>query len=147
MQMLLKGAFSAPLIQCSTSDHGDGVDEKTGYTSVDDYVSSFPEDVQKKLIQLRKLIAREAPDAEEKISYQMPAFFLNGVVVWYAAYSKHIGFYPKASAIVKFKRELLKYKTAKGSVQFPLDEPLPVELIRRIVRYRVGENVKKKNSR
>jgi uncharacterized protein YdhG (YjbR/CyaY superfamily) len=84
-----------------------------------------------------------APNAEEKISYQMPAFYLDGILVWFAAHPNHIGFYPRASAITKFKRELSRYKNAKGSVQFPLDEPLPVELIKRMVRFRVEENVKK----
>jgi uncharacterized protein YdhG (YjbR/CyaY superfamily) len=119
------------------------VEKKPGSTSIDDYIVSCPRDVQKKLTQLRRLITQVAPGAEEKISYQMPAFFLNGVLVWFAAHSKHIGFYPKASAIARFKRELSKYKSARGSVQFPLDEPLPVELIKRMVKFRVEENLKK----
>ncbi len=115
--------------------------KKPAYASIDDYIISFPKDVQKKLIQLRSIMRQLAPNAVEKMSYQMPAFFLNGILIWFAAYSKHIGFYPKATAIVKFKRELSKYKNAKGSVQFPLDEPLPVELIKRMVKFRVKENV------
>jgi uncharacterized protein YdhG (YjbR/CyaY superfamily) len=119
------------------------VEKKPGYTSIDEYIFSFPTDVQKKLTQLRVLIAQVAPNAEEKISYQMPAFYLDGILVWFAGHPSHIGFYPRASAIAKFKRELSRYKNAKGSVQFPLDEPLPVELIKRMVRFRVEENVKK----
>jgi uncharacterized protein YdhG (YjbR/CyaY superfamily) len=118
---------------------------KSEYMSVDDYIASFPDEVQKKLSDLRNLIKRLAPEATEKISYQMPTFFLNGNLVHFAAYSNHIGFYPAPSGISKFKNELSDYKHAKGSVQFPLDEPLPIEIISRIVEYRVEENrVKKK---
>jgi uncharacterized protein YdhG (YjbR/CyaY superfamily) len=121
------------------------MDRKPHYTSIDEYILSFPRDVQKKLTQLRRLIRQVAPDAEERISYQMPAFFLNGILVWFAAHAKHIGFYPKASGITRFKRELSGYKNAKGSVQFPLDEPLPAELIKRIVAFRVAENGRRKS--
>lgn len=121
------------------------MDRKPNYTSIDEYILSFPKDVQKKLTQLRRLIRQVAPNAQEKLSYQMPAFFLNGVLVWYAAHAKHIGFYPKASGIARFKRELSGYKNAKGSVQFPLDEPLPAELIKRIVAFRVAENGQRKS--
>ena len=121
------------------------MDRKPHYTSIDEYILSFPRDVQKKLTQLRRLIRQVAPDAEERISYQMPAFFLNGILVWFAAHAKHIGFYPKASGIARFKRELSGYKNAKGSVQFPLDEPLPAELIKRIVAFRVAENGRRKS--
>ena len=113
---------------------------KIAHATVDAYVASFPRDVQKKLLQIRRLIKQLAPDAVEKISYKMPAFFLNGVLVWYAAYSKHIGFYPMGSGIAKFERELKRYKHAKGSIQFPLDGPLPIGLIKRIVMFRVKEN-------
>jgi len=89
------------------------------------------------------LIRLAAPGAEEKISYQMPTFYLNGNLVHFAAYAKHIGFYPTPSGIEKFKRELSEYKHAKGSVQFPLGEPLPVDLIEKIVRFRVEENLNK----
>jgi uncharacterized protein YdhG (YjbR/CyaY superfamily) len=119
------------------------MEKKSSYASIDEYINAYPEDVRKKLTQLRKLIILVAPQAEERISYRMPAYFLNGILVWFAAHSMHIGFYPKASAIAKFKRELSGYKSAKGSVQFPLNEPLPVDLIKRIVRFRVGENDKK----
>jgi uncharacterized protein YdhG (YjbR/CyaY superfamily) len=116
------------------------MDQKPIVTSVDGYISGFPKPVQKKLTQLRTLIRQAAPGAEERISYQMPAFFLNGVLVWFAAHTHHIGFYPKASGISRFKPEISAYKNAKGSVQFPLDEPLPVDLVKDIVRFRVTEN-------
>ena len=112
-------------------------------TTVDEYILSFPRDVQKKLTQLRNIVKRGAPQAEERISYQMPAFFLKGVLLWYGAHSNHIGFYPRAEGISRFKRELSGFKYAKGSVQFPLNQPLPVELIKRMVKYRVDENLKK----
>jgi len=119
------------------------VEKKTGYKSIDEYILSFPADVQEKLTELRMLIRLAAPGAEEKISYQMPTFYLNGNLVHFAAYAKHIGFYPTPSGIEKFKRELSEYKHAKGSVQFPQGEPLPVDLIEKIVRFRVEENLNK----
>jgi uncharacterized protein YdhG (YjbR/CyaY superfamily) len=119
------------------------VEKKPAFSTIDDYIASYPKEVQRKLAQLRTLIKQVAPKAEEKISYQMPAFYLNGILVWFAAHSNHIGFYPKASGIAKFKRELSRYKSAKGTVQFPLDDPLPVELIKRMVKFKVEENVKK----
>ena len=112
-----------------------------GSRSVEEYISAFPQDVQMKLNALRKLIRKWAPDATEKISYQMPTFYLHGNLVHFAAHPKHIGFYPTPSGIANFKEELFSYKHAKGSVQFPLDEPLPMELIARIVRFRVEENL------
>jgi uncharacterized protein YdhG (YjbR/CyaY superfamily) len=118
--------------------------ERKGYESIDEYIRSFPEHIQKKLVELREAIREQAPQAQEKLSYQMPTFFLNGNLVHFAAYSKHIGFYPTASAIRAFKKRLSKYKNAKGSVQFPIEEPLPIELIRRVVKFRVDENMKKK---
>jgi uncharacterized protein YdhG (YjbR/CyaY superfamily) len=113
------------------------------YASVDEYIACFPKDTQKKLIELRLLIKQVAPGARERISYQIPTFYLNGNLVHFAAYSKHIGFYPTASGISKFKGELSKYKYAKGSVQFPLELSLPLELIKAIVKFRVEENSKK----
>jgi uncharacterized protein YdhG (YjbR/CyaY superfamily) len=135
--------FEEPLISRWASTKEDSVKKKPGYASIDDYIISCPKDVQRKLTQLRRLIRHVAPNAGERISYQMPAFFLNGVLLWFAAHSNHIGFYPKASAIARFKRELSKYKNAKGSVQFPLDQPLPVELITRMLKFRVQENVRR----
>jgi uncharacterized protein YdhG (YjbR/CyaY superfamily) len=118
--------------------------EKQEYQSIDEYIRSFPEHVQKKLAELRNVIKELAPEASEKISYQMPTFFLNGNLVHFAGHSKHIGFYPTPSGIEAFQSELSKYKYAKGSVQFPMEEPLPVELIKKIVKFRVEENIKKK---
>jgi len=112
--------------------------------SIDEYIHSFPEHIQKKLEELREAIKEQAPQAQEKISYQMPTFFLNGNLVHFAAYSEHIGFYPTPSGIDAFKSELSKYKNAKGSVQFPIEEPLPIELIKKIVKFRVEENINKK---
>jgi uncharacterized protein YdhG (YjbR/CyaY superfamily) len=117
--------------------------DKKGYTSIDEYIASYPEGVQKKLTQMRRLIHRAAPTATEKISYQIPTFYLNGNLVHFAAYSSHIGFYPTSSGIARFKREISKYKHSKGTVQFPLDEPLPTELIKKIVEFRVAENTKR----
>jgi uncharacterized protein YdhG (YjbR/CyaY superfamily) len=122
------------------------MDKRKHYTSVDEYIASFPESVQKKLTQIRKLIHRTAPAATEKISYQIPTFYLNGNLVHFAAYTSHIGFYPTSSGIVRFRREIAKYKHSKGAVQFPLDEPLPTELIKKIVEFRVGENTTKKRT-
>jgi uncharacterized protein YdhG (YjbR/CyaY superfamily) len=116
---------------------------KKGYTSIDDYIRSFPEHIQKKLAQMRKAIREVAPSAQEKISYQMPTFYLNGNLVHFAAYTNHIGFYPTPSGISQFQRELSRYKNAKGSVQFPLEEPLPIGLIQKIVEFRAAENAGK----
>jgi uncharacterized protein YdhG (YjbR/CyaY superfamily) len=116
---------------------------KAGFVSIDQYIATFPKDVQAMLEAMRAAIRAAAPEAEEKISYQMPTFFLNGNLVHFAAYKHHIGFYPAPRGILAFKRELARYKGAKGSVQFPIDEPLPLELIGRIVKYRVAENMRK----
>jgi uncharacterized protein YdhG (YjbR/CyaY superfamily) len=109
------------------------------------YITSYPKDVQTLLEQIRATIKIAAPQAEEVISYGMPAFKLNGVLVWFAAYSKHIGFYPGASGIKAFKKELSIYKIAKGSVQFPLEKSLPLGLITKIVKFRVNENLNLRN--
>jgi len=109
---------------------------------IDEYISKFPKEVQEILTTLRKVITESAPDAEEKISYQMPTFVLHGNLVHFAAYKNHIGFYPTPSGIDAFKNELSEYKRAKGSVQFPIDKLLPYELISEIVKFRVAENEK-----
>jgi uncharacterized protein YdhG (YjbR/CyaY superfamily) len=109
----------------------------------DQYISGFPYNIQEILEQLRGAIKKAAPEAVEVISYGMPAFKFNGMLVWYAAHSKHIGFYPGASGIEAFKKELSIYKGAKGSVQFPLDEAMPLGLVARIVKFRVIENLQK----
>jgi uncharacterized protein YdhG (YjbR/CyaY superfamily) len=113
------------------------------YSTIDGYIKLFPEPVQKKLNTLRRLIGKLAPDAQEKIAYQMPTFFLNGNLVHFAAHTNHIGFYPTPSGILKFERELSKYESSKGAVQFPLQEELPLDLISRIVKFRVEENLKR----
>ncbi|MEI4770269.1 DUF1801 domain-containing protein [Psychrobacillus sp. FJAT-51614] len=113
---------------------------KVSFKSIDEYISTFTLDVQEKLKTLRQIIIEAAPDATEKISYQMPTFAFHGNLVHFAAYKNHIGFYPAPSGIEAFKEELALYKGAKGSVQFPLEQPLPYELIGKIVKFRVAEN-------
>jgi uncharacterized protein YdhG (YjbR/CyaY superfamily) len=110
--------------------------------SIDEYISGLPEEVQETLRKLREVIRKAAPGAEEKISYGMPTFALHGNLIHFAAHKRHIGLYPTPSGIETFGLELSGYKSAKGSVQFPIDMPLPYELIGRIVRFRVVENVK-----
>ena len=107
---------------------------------IDEYIGSFPEAVQEKLETMRRIIAGAAPGAEEVISYRMPAFRLGEILVYFAAFTRHIGFYPTSRPIVAFRDELKPYKTSKGAVQFPLDKELPVELIQRMVRFRVDDS-------
>lgn len=118
--------------------------KKLGFTSIDEYIAAFPEETQKILESLRAVIKAVVPEAKEKISYQMPTFDLNGNLVHFAAFKNHIGFYPTPSGIEAFKQELSGYAGAKGSVQFPINQPLPLGLIRRIVEYRVAENKAKR---
>jgi uncharacterized protein YdhG (YjbR/CyaY superfamily) len=113
------------------------------FKNIDEYISLFPKETQALLRRMRATIKEVAPGAEEAIKYQMPTFVLNGNLVHFAAYKNHIGFYPVPTGIEKFKKELSAYKTSKGAVQFPLDKPLPLDLIRRIVRFRVAENLTK----
>ena len=96
---------------------------------------------------MRLTVKRAAPQAKERISYGIPAFTLNGMLVWFAAFKNHIGFYPRTSAMAAFKKELSAYKRAKGSVQFPFDKPLPLPLISRIVKFRVKENLGKSKTK
>ncbi|MBI4734231.1 MAG: DUF1801 domain-containing protein [Rubrobacteridae bacterium] len=116
-------------------------ESKESIADIDDYIARFPVETQKILKELRRIIKEAAPEAEEKISYQMPTFALKGNLVHFAAYKNHIGFYPTPSGILAFESELTQYKRAKGSVQFPIDKPLPYELISRIVKFRVNENI------
>ena len=117
---------------------------KTTIKSVDEYIATFPIDIQKKLSQMREVIKATAPYADESISYGMPAYKLNKKpLVYFAAFKNHIGFYAAPSGHNKFSAELSKYKQGKGSVQFPLNEPLPPDLIRRIVLFKAIENKKK----
>lgn len=111
--------------------------------NIDEYIAGFPKDVQEILEKIRLTIREAAPDAQETINYQIPTFTLKGNLVHFAGFKKHIGFYPAPSGIEKFKQELSGYESAKGSVQFPLDQPIPYDLISRITRFRVQENLEK----
>jgi uncharacterized protein YdhG (YjbR/CyaY superfamily) len=117
---------------------------KHRFKSIDGYIASFPEDMQGILETLRRVIKESAPQAEEAISYGIPTFKLKGNLVHFAAFKNHIGFYPTPSAIAVFSKELSPYKQAKGSVQFPIDRPMPLALVKKIVKHRVKENVAKK---
>ena len=117
-------------------------ENKIAYTTIDEYILNFPPQTQEILKTLRTVIKEAAPGADEKISYQMPTFALNGNLVHFAAFKKHIGLYPAPSGIGSFELELSQYKSGKGSVQFPIDKPLPYDLISRIVKFRVIENIK-----
>jgi len=112
-------------------------------TDVDMYINSFSEEIQSLLEQIRATIRQAAPEAKETIGYAIPTYVLNGNLVHFAAYNKHIGFYPGPSGIETFKEELAAYKGAKGSVQFPIDNPMPLDLITKIVKFRVKENMEK----
>ncbi len=111
-------------------------------TSIDEYIGQYPEEVQQILNQIRAVIKEEAPQAVEKISYGLPTFYQNGNLVHFGAHSRHIGFYPTPAGMEAFQEELSGYKGAKGSVQFPLDQPIPYDLIRRIVKFRLSQNQK-----
>lgn len=111
--------------------------------AIDAYIAEFPEDVQHILSEIRRIIREAAPDAAEVIKYRIPTFVLGGNLVHFAAYEKHIGFYPTPSGIAHFKDLLSGYRSAKGSIQFPLDSPVPFSLIRRIVKFRVQETREK----
>jgi uncharacterized protein YdhG (YjbR/CyaY superfamily) len=111
---------------------------------IDKYISTFPKDTQVILEKMRAIIMKAAPTAEEVISYKMPAYKLNRVLVYFAAYKNHIGLYPTASGIKAFEGELTNYKWSKGAIQFPLDKPLPIGLITKIVKFKVKEVLNKK---
>jgi uncharacterized protein YdhG (YjbR/CyaY superfamily) len=117
---------------------------KKPINTIDEYIAQFPGEIRDMLQQLRQTIHEEAPDAQEAISYRMPAFRLKGNLVYFAAFRDHISFFPTSSAIVAFRKELAGYKTSKGTVRFPLDQPIPFDLVRRMVRFRVQENLGKK---
>jgi len=119
----------------------------THHNSVESYIATFPPETQKLLEQLRAIIKLEAPEAEEKISYDMPGYKLNGMLVYFAGYTKHIGFYPGVACIVAFKEKLLVFKTSKGTVQFPINKPLPLELIAEMVRFKALENQQARKSK
>jgi len=111
--------------------------------TVEEYISFFPANIKKLLIQIRHTVKNAAPDATEKISYAMPTFYLEGNLVHFAAFKNHIGFYPAPSGLKAYSKEVSKYKNSKGAVQFPLDKPLPLGLITKIVKFRVKENLAK----
>lgn len=112
---------------------------------VDAYITAFPPATRKLLQQLRTCIIKTAPDAEEVISYKMPAYKQGGMLVFFAGYEHHIGFYPTGSGIAAFKKKLAGFKFSKGAVQFPLDQPLPLDLVKEMVRFKVAENTAKKS--
>jgi uncharacterized protein YdhG (YjbR/CyaY superfamily) len=117
---------------------------KQQFKTIDEYIETFPETVQSILEEMRQAIYEAAPQAIETISYQMPTFKLNGKnLAYFAAFKNHIGFYPIPSGIEAFKKELSSYKQGKGSVQFPLDKPIPFDLVKKITMFRVKENLKK----
>ena len=113
-------------------------------STIDEYIATFPKEIQNILQKLRQVIREAAPQAREAISYQIPTFKLNGNLVHFAAFKDHIGFFPTSSGVAAFEKELSRYKTSKGTIRFPLDEPIPFDLIRKIVKYRVNENIQKK---
>jgi uncharacterized protein YdhG (YjbR/CyaY superfamily) len=114
-----------------------------GATTIDGYISNFPKETQKHLKQIRDAVRTIVPDAREDIKYGIPTFVLNGNLLHFAGFDHHIGFYPTPTGLVSFKKALAPYKQGKGSVQFPLDKPMPMALITRIVKYRVKENLEK----
>lgn len=117
---------------------------KKKFETIDEYIATFPEYIQDILEKMKKVIQEAAPEAEEAISYGMPTFKLHGNLVHFAAYKNHIGFYPAPSGIEAFKEEISEYKSSKGAVQFPLDKPIPYDLVEKIVIFRVKENLEKK---
>jgi uncharacterized protein YdhG (YjbR/CyaY superfamily) len=117
------------------------------FKTVDEYISTFPPSTKKILQDVRKTIKAAAPQAEDVISYNMPASKLNGILVYYAAYEKHIGFYPTDSGIRVFKDQLGDYKYSKGAIQFPIDKPMPFDLITKIVKFRVKETEEKRKDK
>jgi uncharacterized protein YdhG (YjbR/CyaY superfamily) len=120
---------------------------KAQYATIDEYIKTFPTEIQRILEKMRRSIHEAAPEATEEISYQMPTFKLNGNLVYFAAFKNHIGFYPTPSGTGSFQKELSPYKGGKGSVRFPLDKPIPYDLVKKIVAFRVKENESKKNKK
>ena len=119
----------------------------TKYKTIDEYIKTFPPDIQSVLEKMRQTIRKAAPEAIEVISYQMPAFKLDGILVFFAAHKNHIGFYPTSSGIEAFQEELSHYKASKGAVQFPLDKPIPFDLVAKITIFRAKEDLQKKVSK
>jgi uncharacterized protein YdhG (YjbR/CyaY superfamily) len=115
--------------------------------TIEEYISGFPPEIQEILERIRAAIKEAAPEAEEKISYQMPTFTLKGNLVHFAAFKNHIGFYPTPSGTEEFQKELSSYKGGKGSIRFPLNQPIPYNLISKIVKFRVKENLERAESK
>ncbi|MEY2529015.1 MAG: hypothetical protein QOJ05_1105 [Verrucomicrobiota bacterium] len=124
----------------------DGTNKMKGPRNIDEYIAGFPAEIRERLEKIRATIRKAAPNAEETISYRMPTFRLNGVLVYFAAFKKHIGFYPRNTALRKFRKELTPYAGAKCTVRFPFDKPIPTGLISKIVKFRVRENSKAKGN-
>jgi uncharacterized protein YdhG (YjbR/CyaY superfamily) len=118
--------------------------DKKQYKSIDEYIAGFPENIQNILQNLRHVIHEAAPDAQETISYSMPAFRLNGILVYFAAFKDHIGFFPTSSGVSAFTKELAPYDVSKGTIRFPLNKPIPDGLVAKIVKFRVRENLNRK---
>ena len=117
------------------------------FKTVDEYIAVFPAKTKTLLKQMRAAVKAAAPAAEEVISYNMPALKQNGMLVFYAAYKEHIGFYPTASGIANFKKEIANYKSSKGAIQFPINEPLPLDLVKKITQFKVAENTEKASAK
>ena len=124
-----------------------GSTTSTKFKTVDEYFSMFPASTKKILQEVRRTIKRAAPGAEEVISYNIPAFKYHGMLVSYAGYKKHIGFYPGAAGIKAFQKEIAQYKNSKGAVQFPVDQPVPVDLITKVVKFRIQQNLEKEKAK
>ncbi len=114
------------------------------YKTIDEYIAGFPQNIQAILTKMRQSIKETAPDAKETIAYRMPTFRLNGNLVHFAAFANHIGFYPTPSGILAFEKDLAGYETSKGAIRFPLDKPIPYELVKKITKFRVNETSEKK---
>jgi len=119
----------------------------TKFQNIDDYISTFPNDVKTILQQVREAVSKVVPKAEEVISYQMPAFKLHRVLVHFAGYKNHIGFYPGAKAIEVFRKELSEFNTSKGAIQFPLDKAIPLALIKKITKFRMEEELERQKKK
>lgn len=137
---LIERIAQAYALTQSSSVHREPAEEKAVYTTIDEYIALFPEEVRRILGQVRQTIRQAAPDAQEKISWQMPTFWQNGNLVHFAAAKNHIGLYPGESGVRVFADRLTDYKTSKGAIQFPLTQPIPYDLITEITRFRVQEN-------
>jgi uncharacterized protein YdhG (YjbR/CyaY superfamily) len=121
------------------TDRGNSMTDRSTPETIDDYIASFSPDVQAILEKIRTTIREAAPQAEERISYRMPAFFQDGILIYFAAFKNHIGIYPPIEGDDKLNKKLARYRGPKGNLQLPLDEPIPYELIKSLVKFRVKE--------